>query len=458
MFGADVYKNRRRILKKSLKSGILLFLGNSSVGINYPDNIYRFRQDSTFLYYFGIDRENLAAVINIDNDEEIVFGNDLSLDDIIWRGSVESLRECAEKAGIAKVESFENLSKYIGDAVLHKRRVHYLPQYRNSNMFLIEELLGIKQKFVNSYASEDFIRAVVKGRLKKTACEIDEIKKSIRISEEMYKIAFDMTKEGVRESEILGAVEGYAISMGVWLSFPTILTIRGDIFHNNAHDNVLQKDNLLVMDSGVETAMHYASDITRTIPASRKFGDIQKDIYKLVLNAQLGAIEMVRENVRFLDVHLEASKIVASGLRDLGFLKGSVDDIVQNGAYALFFPHGLGHPMGLDVHDMENLGEDYVGYDETVKRSKIFGLSSLRFAKKLEENYVTTVEPGVYFIPKLIKKWELEGRFKDFVDYDTAKSMFGFGGIRIEDDVLVKKNGCEVLSKNIIKKIEDIEG
>jgi Xaa-Pro aminopeptidase len=457
MFESYIYQKRRQNIKKSFQDGILLFLGNGSVPINYPDNCYRFRQDSTFLYYFGIDRPNIAAVIDIDNNEEMVFGDEPSINDVIWSGDAISLKECSEQSGIKKTKPYQELFKYIQDSLSKNRKIHFLTQYRYKNRILIEKLLGIKAEFVNNYASVDFIRAVVNARLEKTNCEIDEIKKAIKISEGMYEIAFESAKEGVCESEILAKVEGYAISKGVWLSFPTILTIRGDIFHNNRHNNILKEGKFLVMDSGVETKMHYASDITRTIPVNRRFSAVQKDIYRVVLKAQLDAIGMLKEGVYFLDAHIKAAKAISDGLKGLGFLKGSVDGIVESGAYALFFPHGLGHPMGLDVHDMEGLGEDYVGYDNNIKRSSQFGLSSLRFARKLKENYVTTVEPGVYFIQKLIEQWEIMGKFKDFIDYDAAKSMVGFGGVRIEDDVLIKKDGCEVLSKNIIKTVEDIE-
>ncbi len=456
MFEKNIYIKRRDKLKKRMKSGILLFMGNSNIPMNYKGNDYRFRQDSSFLYYFGIDRPNIAGVIDVDNNKEIIFGNEDTMDDMVGSGYRESLKSLCEKTGILELKPYGNLEDYVDKALSKKRDIHYLPQYRSDNAVKIEKLTGIKSYFVNKFSSSKLIKAIVEDRLKKSDVEIQEIKKAIKISKGMYEIAFKETVSGRYEREVLGLLEGYAISKGVWLSFPTIFTSKGSILHNYSHENLLKKGDMVVFDSGVESFEHYASDITRTIFVDKKATQLQKDVYNIVLEAQTNCIDMAKEGISFLNVHIKAALTIAEGLIDLGFLAGKADDVVESGAYALFFPHGIGHPMGLDVHDMEGLGEEYVGYDETVKRSNLFGLSSLRFAKELKSGYVMTIEPGVYFIEPLIKKWKGGNAFKDFINYDKIESMFDFGGIRIEDDVLITQDGCKVLSNNIPKQLKEI--
>ncbi len=454
MFDKNVYIKRRNELKKLLKNGLLLFIGNSLSPMNYPANPYKFRQDSSFLYFFGIDEPNLIAVINIDDDEEIIFGNELTIDDVIWMGELPTLKEKADSAGVSKVLPLKDLKSYINK---HKDKVHYLPPYRAETIITISELLDLPISSVKKNASEDLIKAVVKLREKKSPEEIEEIEKAVNITAEMHTTAMKLTKPGIYEREIAGIIEGIAISKGYGVSFPVIFSVHGEILHNHSHENLMKEGRLVVNDSGAESLLHYAGDITRTFPVGKKFTQKQKDIYEIVLSAQLKAIKMLKPEIKYKEIHLEASKVIAEGLKSLDILKGSIDEIVQNGAHALFFPHGLGHMLGLDVHDMENLGENYVGYGDEEKRSKQFGLAYLRLAKKLKPGFVLTVEPGIYFIPKLIELWEAEGKFKDFINYSKVKEYLDFGGIRIEDDCLITEDSARILGKPIPKTIEEIE-
>ncbi len=457
MFNAEIYKKRRDSLKKKMKNGVLLFPGNDESPMNYPANPFHFRQDSTFLYYWGLDEPGLAAVIDLDNDTEILFGYDFTIDDIIWMGPQPSLNKRAGKAGVRKSFPSAELNEFLNDCLKKDRKVHYLPQYRSDNIVKIENLLGIHPRFVNNYVSEPFIKAVVAQRSIKSSEEITEIEKALEISWEMHTYAMKHTAPGKSEQEIAGAVEGIALRKGWGLAFPIIFSINGQTLHNHFHDNIMKKGQLAVNDSGAESLSHYASDLTRTIPVSGKFTDRQKAIYEIVLKAQLSAIDVMKPGKKFREVHLLACEVIAQGLMDLGIMKGNAKEAVKAGAHALFMPHGLGHMMGLDVHDMENLGEEYVGYDEKTRRSDQFGLAYLRMAKALEAGHVMTVEPGIYFIPELIDLWQSEKKHAAFIDYDKVKSFRDLGGIRIEDDVLVTKDGYRVLGKPVPKTVPDVE-
>ncbi|RKY54700.1 MAG: aminopeptidase P family protein, partial [Candidatus Neomarinimicrobiota bacterium] len=457
MFNKDVYIERRKRLKEDLKSGLILFLGNEESPMNYADNIYPFRQDSSFLYFWGLDSPGLAGVIDIDENEEIVYGYDFTVDDIVWMEPQETLAEKAKKTGALYSEPLEKLDKKLKEAVQKGRKIHYLPQYRADNILKIEHLLGIESSRVNDLASMELTKVVISQRSIKSAEEVEEIEKALDISYEMNAKAMEMTRPGIYEREVSGIVEGLVLSKGSRIAFPIIFSIHGETLHNHSHANLMQAGDILVLDSGAESPLHYASDITRTFPVSGKFSGIQKDIYNVVLSAQEKAIEMVHPGIRYKDIHLDASRVMAEGLKELGFMKGNVDDAVSAGAHALFFPHGLGHMLGLDVHDMENLGEDLVGYDSETKRSAQFGLAYLRLGKKLEPGFVLTVEPGIYFIPQLIDQWKAENKFKDFIDYDNVEKHKDFGGIRIEDDVLVTETDHRVLGKRIAKTVEEIE-
>ncbi len=458
MFSKATYIQRRNELKNKMKSGILFFPGAVDTPMNYSSNTYKFRQDSSFLYYFGIDTPNLAAVINIENSREIIFGDDRSIDDIVWMGPENSLTERALSVGINEVLPFAKLSAFFKSQISSGEQIHYLPQHQAQIKIEFDTWLGIEPSNVNNKSSKNLIQAIVKQRSTKSEEEINEIEKALKISYLMNTLAMRASREGVLEQEVYGAIEGLALGMGNGVSFPIIFSVNGEILHNHHHNNLMKDGDLALLDSGAESQLHYASDITRTFPVSGKFTSKQKDIYNIVLDSQLKAIEMIKPDVSYKDVHLESAKIIASGLKDLGLMRGSIDDAVSAGAHALFFPHGLGHMMGLDVHDMEGLGEGFVGYDKETERSQQFGLAYLRLAKKLHTGFVITVEPGIYFIPQLFKNWRKENKHSDFLNYDKVSEYLGFGGIRIEDDILVTENGARVLGKSPIPKtIEEVE-
>ena len=457
MFKTEIYVKRRKKLKKNFKSGILLFLGNEESPMNYPANTYHFRQDSNFLYYWGLDEPGVAAIMDLDDDKEIIFGYDFTVDDIVWMGPQPTLKERARKTGVKEVHPVQKLTTFLQEALGRGRKVHFLPPYRPENMVKLQNLLGIQASVVQNYASQKMIKAVIAQRSIKSQEEIEEIEFALEIAYEMHTYAMKYTRPGIYEREISGAIEGIALSKGRGTSFPVIFSIHGETLHNHFHGNLMNKGDIAVNDSGAESLEHYASDITRTIPVGGKFSAQQKEIYQIVLDAQLQAIAAMKPGVKFRKVHLIAAKVIATGLANLGFLKGNVDDIVKAGAHALFFPHGLGHHLGLDVHDMEDLGEQYVGYSDKVKRSDQFGLAYLRMAKELEAGHVMTVEPGIYFIPELIDLWKSEKKFSEYINYSKVEKYRKFGGIRIEDNVLVIKNGQKVLGKPIPKKIQDVE-
>ncbi len=457
MFEPKVYRARRQALKEKLGSGIALFPGNKEAPINYPANTYYFRQDSTFLYFFGLDSPNLFGLIDIDEDKEIIFGDDLSLEDIIWMGHQPRLIERARKVGVKQVKPLKELEPTIKGYLANGRTLHYLPPYRHDTLFEMAHLLEKPIEEVKAGVSKELIKATVSLRSVKEEVEVKEIESALNITREMYLTAMRMAKPGKTEWELVGAMEGIALSHGCRLSFPTILTINGQILHNHDHSNRLIKGKLLVIDAGVESAEHYAADITRTLPVGWKFSQKQRDIYEIVLKAQETAIKAIKPGIPYKNVHLEACRIMASGLKELGLMKGNIDEAVEKGAHALFFPHGLGHMLGLDVHDMEGLGEDYVGYNESVKRSEQFGLGYLRLARTLEPGFVLTVEPGIYFIPALIAQWKKEKKHFEFINYNRVMEYIDFGGIRIEDDVLVTEDGCRVLGRKIPKTVNEIE-
>lgn len=457
MFKAEIYISRRKKLMQQMKSGVLLFLGNEESPMNYAANPYRFRQDSTFLYYWGLDEPGLMAVIDVDSGREMIFGYDFTVDDIVWMGPQPSLKARAKRAGVKESFDVQKVEAVLSTAIKEKRDIHYLPQYRSENVIKIERLLGIHPRLVNEYSSVKFVKAVVAQRSIKSREEIKEIEFALDISYAMHTYAMRNVKPGKVEREIAGALEGIASSMGNGLSFPIIFSIHGETLHNHYHGNIMKKGDLVVNDSGAESLLHYASDITRTIPVSGKFTTQQKEIYQIVLQANTQAIKAMKPGVKFKSIHLLAAKIIANGLKELGFLKGDVDQIVKEGAHALFFPHGLGHMLGLDVHDMENLGEQYIGYDEKTVRSKQFGLAYLRMAKELQPGHVMTVEPGIYFIPELIDLWRSQKKFTQYINYPKVERYRRFGGIRIEDNVLVTTASHQVLGKPIPKTVADVE-
>jgi Xaa-Pro aminopeptidase len=457
MFETKTYVNRREKLRKSLKDGIVLIMGNVDVPMNYPANTYHFRQDSNFLYFFGIDHQGMAGVMDIDNNVDYLFGDDVSLDDIIWMGPQPLVKDKAARVGVPNSMPYGELADFLKNALDKGRKIHFLPPYRAENKILMEKLLGIPIDKLKAEASVELIKAVVALREIKEPEEIAEIEKAIETAYVMHTTAMKMAKPGVYEREIAGVVEGIALSGGGALSFPIILSKRGETLHNHYHGNKLEKGDLMLVDTGCETTMRYASDHTRTVPVGGKFSQRQREIYEIVLEANVKAIEAIKPGVTFKSIHMLSIKTIGEGLKKLGLMKGDIDQAIEQAATALFMPHGLGHMMGLDVHDMEDLGENYVGYDDEVKRSELFGTAYLRLGKKLKTGFVLTVEPGIYFIPALIEKWENDGKFKEFINYDKVKEYIGFGGIRIEDDVLVTDNGYKILGKPIPKTVAEIE-
>ncbi len=457
MFPVNVYVERRSRLREQVKSGLILFLGNEESPMNYQDNQYSFRQDSSFLYFFGLNFPSLAAIIDIDRDKEIIFGDDLTVDDIIWTGPQPALSERCQGVGVHETAPSDKLQVVLEKAVRQGREIHFLPQYRPENVLRIERLLGIHPKTIQDNVSETLIRAVVAQRSLKSKEEIEQVEAALDVSYEMQTAAMKMSRPGMPEMEVVGAMEGIAKSRGCRLAFPTIFSIRGEILHNHYYGNVMKQGDIAINDSGAETTLGYASDISRTIPVSGKFSERQKEIYAIVLNAQEKAIEAIKPGVEFRNIHRLACEILASGLKEIGLMKGDIEEAVEAGAHTLFFQCGLGHMLGLDVHDMEGLGEDYVGYTDTIRRNPEFGWRSLRLGRALEAGFVVTVEPGVYFIPELINRWKTEKKHSQYINYDMVEKYKAFGGLRIEDDVLVTANGRRVLGKKIPKTINEVE-
>lgn len=445
MFEASVYKNRRNKLKERVWEGLILILGNTESPSNYSDNTYKFRQDSSFLYFFGLDMPGFAGVLDVDSGKEYLFGNDVDMDDIIWMGPQPKVKELGVKVGITQTRPFSKLADMLKQAVSEGRKIHFLPPYRHANMLLLDELLGIRPALQKKYASVELIQAVVHLRSVKEDVEIEQITEACNIGYEMHTTAMINCRSGVKEQYVAGLIEGIANSYGKMVSFPVILSQNGETLHNHNHNQILQKGRMMLTDAGAENNMNYCSDFTRTVPVDGKFDSRQKDIYNIVVACNQRALELSRPGVTYLSVHLEVCKVLARGLKDLGLMTGDVDAAVAAGAHALFMPHGLGHMMGLDVHDMEDLGQIYVGYDEEVRPVNQFGTSSLRMGRRLQPGFVVTDEPGCYFIPALIDQWEQQGLHKDFLVYDKIATFKDFGGIRLEDDVLITQEGCRVL-------------
>ncbi len=457
MFDKKTYQQRRNKLCKQVKSGLLLFLSNGESPMNYAANTFHYRQDSTFLYFFGLNFPGLAAIIDIDENRQTVFGNDLDMDDIIWMGPQPALKNRCLKIGVADAQPLANLSETLHNAVRLGRKIHFLPPYRSENALWLERLLGIRAEAVKNFASAEFVKAVIAQRSLKDPDEIKEIEAALTVTAAMYREAMAMAQPGAYEREIAGRIEGIALAGGGQLAFPAIVTIHGETLHNHYHGNRMQKGDLLIIDSGCETEAGYASDITRTMPVGGKFADRQQAVYETVLDMQRTALAMIRPGVSYRSVHLKACEVLVERFKDLGLMKGSRSEAVAAGAHALFFPHGLGHMLGLDVHDMEDLGENQVGYDEKTKRSPQFGLAYLRLAKKLEPGHVLTVEPGIYFIPALIDQWQAEKKSAAFINYAEVDKYRKFGGIRIEDNVLVIPQGGRVLGPPIPKEIAAVQ-
>jgi Xaa-Pro aminopeptidase len=449
MFDKEIYVRRRKELVGKMSDsasegqrGIALFLGNVDAPAQYKDNCYSFRQDSSWLYYFGIDQPRYAAVIDLDNGSETIFADDVEIGDIIWMGPQPSIKSIAESVGVANSAPYGKLDSVVAEALRLGRQVHFLPPSRYYNTMKLQSLMG------GLKPSEALIKAVISMRLVKEACEIEELDKAGAIGQEMHTVARNNVKIGVIEQDIVGKMEGVTISKGWGVSFPTILSQHGETLHNHLHDKPIVPGKLLVIDAGAENNMHYASDFTRTLPTGGKFTQKQREIYSIVYDCNEYAFSLAKPGVAYRDVHIAVAKKMLEELRALDIVRGNLDNMVEVGIAGLFMPHGLGHNMGLDVHDMEDLGEDLVGYDPGQKRSSQLGLGSLRMARKLVPGNVITDEPGIYFIPALISKWKAEKIDRGFVNYYKLEDYLDFGGIRLEDDVLITEDGARRTGPN----------
>ena len=457
MFNRETYISRRQKLKQHISEGIILLLGNVDSPMNYADNTYYFRQDSSFLYFFGLDFQKLAGVIDVESGEEIIFGDNVEIEDIVWMGPQIALKEKAAEVGITKTQPYKNLQSIIEKAIQSGRKIHFLPPYRAENKILLNDLLGISISKLKAYSSLELIKAIVALRSVKEEQEIAEIRKACAVGYQMHVTAMKMAKAGVWEQHIAGTIEGIANAGGGMVSFPVILSQNGETLHNHDHSKTLQNGRLLLVDAGAEIGSRYASDFTRTVPVSGKFTQQQREIYEIVMAANNRGRELTQPGSTYLSVHLAAAEVIASGLKALGLMKGDVKEAVANGAHALFMPHGLGHMLGLDVHDMEDLGQIYVGYDNETRPVNQFGTAYLRMGRKLEPGFVITNEPGIYFIPALIEKWKAEQINTDFINFDRLESYLNFGGIRLEDDILVTQSGSEILGDRIPITPDEVE-
>nr|WP_321451734.1 aminopeptidase P family protein [uncultured Carboxylicivirga sp.] len=456
MFKKETYIKRRQQLAKDVDKGIILFIGNSESPMNYADNPYHFRQDSSFLYFFGIDHPDLAAIIDTESSEATIYGNDYTIDDIVWMGNQPTIANRAAESGVSISASIDQLKTDLQKAKSQGRTIHFLPLYRPECQIKLFQWIGILPDEVKKKASLELIQAVIKQRNYKSVEEIEEIEKAVDTTVDMHLAAMRMARPGMKEAEIAGEMERIATAAGGHISFPVIGTINGQTLHNHYHGNILKEGRMFLLDAGAETAMGYAGDMSSTFPVNKTFTTEQKEIYQISLNAHNRAIELLKPGVPFKDIYFESAREIMKGMKELGFVTGDIDEGIAAGAHAMFFPCGLGHMMGLDVHDMENLGEQYVGYDNEVKSTQ-FGLKSLRLARKLEPGFVLTIEPGIYFIPQLIDLWKNEKRFQKYLNFIKLEQFKNFGGCRNEEDFLITETGARLLGKPLPKSIEDVE-
>lgn len=454
MFAKETYIARRAKLKQAIGSGLLLFIGNDECGSNYADNTYHFRQDSTFLYFFGLPYAGLSAIIDIDNDKEIIFGDELTIDAIVWMGTQPSIKEKSERVGIKETRPFNEIETYLKNAQQKGQTIHYLPTYRAEHQLKLQSWLGIYPG--TEQPSIPFIKGIVNQRIYKSNEEIEEIEKACIATADMHLTAMRIVRPGITEAEVAAAVAEVAFANNYELSFPTIATINGQTLHNHYHGNMIKSGDMLLLDAGAETEMGYAGDMSSTIPADKTFTTRQKEIYDIQVACHEASVAALRPGISFEEVYDLSAKVIVEGLKSLGFMKGDAEEAVKAGAHALFYPHGLGHMMGLDVHDMENLGEQYVGYDGRPKSTQ-FGRKSLRLARMLEPGFVHTIEPGIYFIPELIDLWRGENKFSEFINYEKVAMYKDFGGIRNEEDYLITETGARLLGKKIPIHTEEVE-
>lgn len=458
LFSKSTYVERRNELKKLVGSGLIVLFGNNDSPANYPSNTYKFRQDSSFLYYFGLHRNGLVGVIDVDNDREYLVGDEIDIEDIVWYGSVTSVAEMAEMTGVARTAAMRELPAIVESAKAQGEEVLFLPPYRFDNQIQIMDLLGIHPSQQKAAASLKLIAAVVKMRTTKTEEEIAELERAAEIGYEMHTTAMRLCRPGITEQYIGGMVDGIANAYGCMVSFQTIATQHGEVMHGNPSPAKLEAGRLMLVDAGAETNENYCSDNTRTTPVSGVFTQKQKDIYNIVVGCHDHVLEVAKPGVKWWDVHFAVCRIITERLQQLGLMKGDVEESLKAGAHAMFLPHGLGHSMGMDVHDMEGLGQVYVGFDNEVRPSTQFGTNALRFGRRLQKGFVVTDEPGIYFIPALIDDWKKNGTNAQFLNFDKIDEYRDFGGIRIEDDVLITDEGCRFIgSKRIPYHVEDVE-
>jgi len=456
MLQSKIYTERRKVLKEKVGKGLVLLFGNEESPMNYTDNTYHFRQDSTFLYYFGISHPGLAAVIDIDNDNEIIFGNDYTIDDIVWMGPQPTIAERAELCGVTNSQPANKLSDFLSSAKQTGQKIHFLPLYRPENKIKLFHLLGIKPAEIDKTFSVELVKAIVSQREIKTMEELAELEKAVDVSVDMHVAAMKFAQPGMTEAEVTAEIHKVALAAGGEIAFPIIATINGQTLHNHYHGNKLKEGDLFLVDAGFETPMGYAGDLSSTFPVSKILTSEQKEIYKITLDAHQAAIDALQFRQPFKNAHIAACKAIFEGMKSMGFTKGNTEDAVEAGAHALFFPCGTGHMMGLDVHDMEDLGEVWVGYDGQPKSTQ-FGLKSLRMAKPLQDGHVFTIEPGIYFIPELIDLWPSQNKFNEFVNWEKVDSYRNFGGIRNEEDFVMTETGAKLLGKPKPKTIEEVE-
>ena len=459
LFDRETYIQRRAVLRQAVGSGLILLTGNNDSPANYPSNVYSFRQDSTFLYYLGLHREGLAAVIDVEEGEEWLLGDDIDIDDIVWFGQVDSVADMAAQTGVAKSGPMKELTRLVTRALEQGRTVHFLPPYRHDWMIRLMDLTGIHPSQQRDAASLTLIKAVVAQRSVKSEGEIAEIERACAIGYEMHTTAMRLCKPGVTEQYIGGVLSGIGSGRGCMVSFPSIVTMHGEIMHGNPSPRALEAGRLMLCDAGAETNENYCSDNTRTTPISGRFTQRQREIYSIVEDCHDLALSLARPGMKWWDVHFDVCRLMVDRLKEVGLMKGDTEEAVQAGAHAMFMPHGLGHMMGMDVHDMEGLGQIYVGFDDEVRPSlDQFGTNCLRMGRRLQEGFVVTDEPGIYFIPALIDEWKATGHCAEFLNFPLLETYKDFGGIRIEDDLLITRDGCRFLGEQRIPyHIKDIE-
>lgn len=459
LFDKQVYTDRRKVLKQNIANdGLILLMGNEDSSMNYKDNCYLFRQDSSFLYYFGLDVPSLAAIIDTETGDEVIFGNELTIDDIVWTGTLPTVNQMAGMVGVSQTKPYNQIIHYVHKALIAGRKVHILPPYRPENKIKLAEWFNVSLADIKDHISVKLTKAVISQRVFKTPLEIAEMEKAVSISVDMMLNVIKNTRPGIKEYELVAKAHETAIANNSRLGYPAIITTHGQTLHTHYYGNTLQEGRMVLSDIGAENEMHYGGDLTRTFPVGKTFTNRQKELYEIVLNSMDHAISMLKPGVRYKDIHLAACQKLAEGLKQMNLMKGDPAEAVAAGAHTMFFQCGLGHMLGMDTHDMEDLGEPLVGYTDTLKKeTQIFGLKSLRLGRELEAGFVLTVEPGIYIIPELIDRWQAEKKFADFINYDVLNTYRDFGGIRIEDNFLITDTGHHLIGKYLPKSLKEIE-